>query len=148
MAESRLGRIRVFRAVTATAGSTDWEEIDGLVGSWSLPLGTAARLDTSTHKSLATTGRKTFRAGPVEPKDLAGPFNLDLMDPIHDRILGDAETQVLRDYKIVFTDGVTKVWRFRGSILDTSANYDMNALASGQLAITPSGTLERNYIGV
>lgn len=147
MAESRLGRLRLFRAVTATAGSTDWEEIDGLVGSWSLPLGPSARIETSTHKSLATTGRKTYRAGPIDPQDLRGPFNLDLMDPIHDRVLDDSETQVLRDYKIEFTDGVTTKWQFRGSILEVSANYDMNALANGNLAITVSGALERNYLG-
>jgi hypothetical protein len=110
------GGAKVERAQTATAGSTDWQEITEVIGDITPPGGTKERVDKTSHTSVRTVGkRKQYGAGLADTSNFRFQINFDPADAAHAALLADWEAGTVRDYLFTRADQTTKI-KVRGEV--------------------------------
>lgn len=113
-----------------------WTAIPGITGSPTLPGGTVATYDATTHDQAATTGFKQKRAALADVNDVTFQIFWDPDDTaIHQLILADMQARTTRQYRVTMF-GVIRKYGVQGQIGvgNLTANIDGGLIATVTIA--------------
>lgn len=112
-----------------------WETIPGMSGTFTLPGGTPATYDATTHAYAASTGFKQKRSGIADVNDPGGPCFWDPDDTVHQAVLADMSARTVRQYRFTMP-GVTRKYGAEGQIGVGNIQADINGGLTAQVTIS------------
>src|SRR5262245_59056830 len=130
------GGTKIERSTTTTADWLGpWTQILGVTGDITLPGGTPAKIDITTHDDVLTYGG--FRqngAGLADTTDTSFELLLDPDDTGHQALYTDFTNRTARDYRITFPGGVIRKYGTRGQ-LGISPRAELNGYLRATVTI-------------